>query len=809
MIKNYFKVAFRSLWRNKEFAAINTVGLALGIAVFLLIGQFIAFEWSANRYNKNYNSLCRVHVQQKGGASDYYLPPGFAQPIKQQIPTIENVVRVADRIAGGVISYNGTSETQNKSFREDFICYAEGNFLTVFSFPILSGTASLAEPKTLALSETMSKKLFGTADAAGKTVMVSNQFGNTLYTVKAVYQLPEIADITPQVVLSLHTLENPANRSGNDWADPNGTNAGLTNIYLQLKKDASIVTTQKAINDFLVSINPDSKDDKIILQPFSELHLAPSFDYPLHSFGSLLLVTLFSAVAVLLLLIAWVNYINLSTAQALKRAKEVGLRKVLGAAKSQLVLQYLTETFLLTLLATAIAFGLVSLFQNTFNQFAGRQLSLRVLNNGWFWMIGIALIVAGSLLSGSYVAFALTAFKPISTIRGKLQTSFKGIVLRKGLVVFQFTVSIVFIIAAVVLYKQLQFMKTENLGMKLDQLLVIQGPTVATEDQAEKNIAFKNSLAQLSFVKQQAASNNIPGVGYNFGANGITKLSNPQKDDDKKSYSMFICDQNFFNVYGIQLLQGRGFTANEAERSWNNIHAIILNEKAARELGFNLKENIVGQKVKWGAEFEIVGVVKDYHHLSLRETIQPTIYLGSVSYSFFTVQTPITDMQAKIASIRKLYNLTFPGNPFEYFFADEKFSQQYNSERQLGKVFIAAAAVAIFIACMGLFGLVAFSARQRIKEIGIRKVLGANIFSITQLLSKDFLKLVCIAFVIASPVAWFAMNKWLEGFAYRTSISWWVFVMAAVLAVFIALATVSYQAIKAAIANPVKSLRTE
>ncbi|MBI1783070.1 MAG: ABC transporter permease, partial [Sphingobacteriales bacterium] len=376
MLINYFKIAFRNLWRNRQFTFINVGGLALGIAVFLFIIQYVAFEWNANRFNKNYNTLCRVNVLTKQGVAEYYLPPGFAQPVKQQIPAIENAVRLADRIGGGVLSYKGQSESENKTFREDNISYAEGNFLSVFSFPVLSGTPSLAEPKTLALSETISRKIFGTADAAGKTLMVSNQFGNTLYTVKAVYHLPETSDINPEVILSLHTLENAANRDGNDWADPNGTDAALTNIYLQLKKDANISNTGKAITNFLHSVNPASKDETIILQPFSQLHLAPSFDYPLQTYGSLLLVTLFSAVAVLILLIAWVNYINLSTAQALNRAREVGVRKVLGAARTQLVVQYLTETLLLTLSASAFAVLLVYIFQNLFNDFTGKQLSM-------------------------------------------------------------------------------------------------------------------------------------------------------------------------------------------------------------------------------------------------------------------------------------------------------------------------------------------------------------------------------------------------------------------------------------------------
>ncbi len=808
MFKNYLKTAWRSLLRNKQFSIINVVGLALGITVFLFIMQHVAFEWSANRFNKDYNHLYRTNVQYKDGSTDYYLPPGFAQVIKQQFPVIENYVRIADDIGDGVITYNDNKAADSKVLRGGNIKYADGNFLSVFSFTLLSGTPSLDEPKTLALSEIMSQKLFSSVNAAGKTVTVSNQFGNTLYTVKAVYALPNSSDIKPDVLLSFKTLESPANRNGNDWADPNTTENGFTSIYLQLREDANSVAFSKRITKYVRSINPASKDDVVYLQPFSELHLAPSFNYPYQTFGNILLVFVFACIAVLIIFIAWLNYINLSTAQALNRSKEVGVRKILGASRSQLMFQHLTETLLLTITSTLIALLLVNIFQNKFNQFSGEQLSLEVLNNGWFLSAGIIMIIAGSFLSGSYVAFVITSFKPLNTIRSKGQIVVKSFSVRKALVVFQFTASIVFIIATVVLYNQLQFMRNENLGMNLNQLLVVKGPTVASEDQAVKNVSFKNTLRQLPFVKKYAASNSMPGIGYNFFASGITG-TNETEADKKKSYGMFICDQNFFDTYGISFAQGNTFSANDAERSWNNVKKVIINEKAAQQFGFNLKENIIGKKIKWGDAYEIIGVVKDYHHLSLREPIQPGIYLGSVGYSFFTVQTDSRNLQSKVATLRNLYNKAFPGNPFEYFFADEKYDEQYTSEQRLGKVFIAAASVAIIIACLGLFGLSAFSAKQRIKEIGIRKVLGASVAGITSLLSRDFIKLVLIAFIIASPIAWWAMNKWLQSFAYKASISIWIFIVSGLVAVVIALVTISFQSIKAAIANPVKSLRTE
>ncbi len=363
------------------------------------------------------------------------------------------------------------------------------NFLS-----LIAGSRLLNEPATLALSETMSQKLFGDNEAIGKTVMVSNQFGNTPYTVKAIFRLPKESDIKSQVLLSLKTLESAANRAGNEWADPNGTENGFTTYYLRLRKDANASELAGSITQYVRSINAGSETDVIYLQPFSEMHLAPSFTYPYQTFGNLLLVAVFSCVALLILVIAWVNYINLSTAQAMNRAKEVGVRKVLGASRGQLIVQYLTETFILTVAAACISIVLINLLQERFNQFTAKPLSLSLLNVGWFWLAGILLIVFGSSVSGSYVAFVLTSFNPITTLRGKLQTRLKGISLRKGLVVFQFTISIVFIIATVILYRQLQYMQTENLGMQMNQLLVIKGLLLKEKGRLQKMFLLKTAL---------------------------------------------------------------------------------------------------------------------------------------------------------------------------------------------------------------------------------------------------------------------------------------------------------------------------
>ena len=809
MIKNYLKIAYRNLWRNRQFSLINSVGLALGIAVFLFIMEFVSFEWNANRYNKNFDQLHRVNLSMKSGGSDYYLPPGFGPIIKQQTPTVDEFVRVADGIASGVLTYTADDNGQSQVFRENDMVYADGNFLEVFSFPIVAGSKTFNSPTSLALEQNLSKKLFGEVDPIGKFIKVSNQFGNTLYTVNSVYTIPENSDIKSSAILSISTLENPQNRDGNDWADPNGVNSGFVNIYLQLKDGANPEQISQSLTNFMHNADPETVDSEIVLQPFRHLHLAPNFSYDLQTFGSLTMVVIFTVIALLILGIAWVNYINLSTAQALNRAQEVGVRKVLGANRVQLVFQYLTETLILTIIGTALAVLFVHLFQPMFNSFVDKPLSLQDLNSGKFLLAGVFMITAGSLLAGGYVAFVLSGFNPITVMRSKSKVAIKGLSLRKGLVVFQFTISIVLIVSTFVLYKQLEYMRNENLGMNLDQLLVIQGPTVSSEEQAAKNLSFKNNLAQLPFVEKYAASNGLPGLGYNFTTAGITRVNSTSEDDKKNNYAMFICDQNFFDTFGISFAQGKAFSQNDAERSWNNVRKVIINESAAKELGFDLNNRIIGEKISWGEPFEIIGVVKDYHHLSLREKIKPTIYLGSVSFSYFTIKTQARDLPSKIATIKEIYTNLFPGNPFEYFFADERFGQQYFADQKLGNVFIAAASMAIFIACLGLFGLAAFSARQRIKEIGVRKVLGASFKDIALLLSKDYVILVLISLLIATPVSWYAMTTWLQDFAYQTSISWWLFVGAGLIALFIALATVSFQAIKAAISNPVNSLRTE
>jgi putative ABC transport system permease protein len=807
MFKSYLKSAWRSLLRNRVFSLINIFGLSLGITVFLLIMEYVAFEWSANRFNKNYDHLYRVSTIGKDGKSDYYLSPGMGKRIKNNFPAIAKMARIGEGLGNGVMSV--PDGAGGRAFRENHVSFVDGDFLNIFSFPVLRGSASLSQPKTMAISHTQAIKYFGTVNAVGKTVQLNNQFGNCDYTIAAVFEdMPQQSDIKADILLSFSTLENPSLRKGNDWADPEQMGSGYAFIYYQLQDNVNTDRLSAQATQLMRQLSADSKSDVLAFQPMKDLHLAPSFNYRFQTFGSLVLVVSFLSVAFLLLIVAWVNYINLSTAQAISRAREAGIRKVIGATRMQLITQYLTETFLLIILSITVAFIAVSAIQDAYNNFLGKQLYIGILNQGYFWIAGSLLILFGTLLSGGYVAFVLSNFSALKTLRSSGGIKIGGVSLRKGLVVFQFTTSIVFILSTIILYRQLLFMQNQDLGIHLQKRIVINGPSIATSSTKTNSLAFKHQLSLLPFVTKYAASNNVPGKGYNFSTAGITRY-NDALADNKKSYAMLIVDDKYFDTYDIRFLQGGAFQPFMLEHGWTKTKKVILNQAAVRQLGFKPGENVIGQKIQWNGDFEIVGVIKDYHHLSLHDFIKPMVFLPALADGYFTVKLAGADMAAHIGQILKIYQNAFPGEPFSYSFINEVFDQQYQGEQRLGSGFLLAAALTILIACLGLFGLAAFTVKQKVKEIGIRKVLGASVFNIINLVSKDFIALVAIAFVIAAPVAWLGMNKWLQDFAYRVSIQWWMFAAAGLVSLGIAWITISFQSVKAAMANPVKSLRSE
>lgn len=815
MIQSYLKIAIRSLLKNRLFSVINVAGLSLGIAAFILIFEYVAFEKSVNMFHKNLPILYRMLDSHPTGDVFVQMAPAIAPLVKREFNDIKAFCRVAEGSANGII----TIENQNgkglaQSFREDRLAYADGNFFMLFTFPLLSGNSQSAilETNTIAISASLAKKYFGAGKALGKTLVVNNQFGRTLYTVTAVYEdMPENSDLEFDAILSLQTLANPANLNGNGWARLDGFDGAYVTNFFQLADNTSSGALESKINTLKKRLDPEDKS-KFVLQPVSKMHLGSSMDDPYQTSGSLSFVYLLGGIAVLILVIAWFNYINLSTAASLKRGKEVGVRKVVGAGRFDLINQFLGESCLLNLIGFGVALLVVYSVQKPFNNFTQKNFSLQKLLGDPSWIGAAMLLVLGAFLSGSYVAFSIASLPPIQILKGasglKLNSG-KENWLRKILVVVQFSVSIILIIATLVLYKQLQYMQSKDLGFKAEQRLVINGPQLGDEKAlATSSEQLDNQISALPYVVNFCHTGVVPGNYYSFNAAGIVKQGE-KPDESKKSYAMGIIDDRYLNVFQIGLAAGRNFTLLEAEQAWEKSQKLMINESAARQLGFESPQKAAGAIIDWGQPFEIVGVVKDYNHQGLQKAIDPIIFMPRRSGGMLVVQLATTNMQQQLKELEALYKAAYPGNPFEYHFVDQKYNEQYITEKQYSQVFALASSLAIFIACLGLFGLASYMTEQRTKEIGVRKVLGASIAGILALVSKDFLRLVIVSILIACPIAGYLMKRWLQDFAYQTEIVWWMFVGAGGLVIIIAVITVGFQSLKAALMNPTQSLRNE
>lgn len=808
MLKNYFKIAFRNLWRNKLYSFINIFGLAMGIAAFLLILQYVSFEKSVNGFHKDLKSTYRLLNEDQKGQTWPQIEPGWAQRAKERFPEIKDFCRFDEGIAEGIVR----RDVENaEPFREKSIGYVEGNFFEFFSFKLLEGQpGSLKKSNVVFLSQSAVEKYFGKDNPIGQSITLFNQFGKASYMVEGIFEIPVNSDIRYDMVFSLETLRNPANLNSNDWAELDNLSSQYINTYFLLNEGSDYKKLEQKLTTLRTELKKDKDGVIFRLQPLANVHLPSSFSDTYQTSGNLKYVYILGVIAMLILTIAWFNYINLSTANSLKRASEVGVRKVVGASRQSLVLQFLGESLLINMLGFGLGLLIVKLIQPLFNDLIGKELTLSTLLYTKAWLIGLLLLIGGSLLSGAYTAFSLSGFNPIETLKGKLIKTTKGVVLRKSLVVFQFGISIGLLLATAFIYQQLNYMQNNNLGVNTDQLLVIRGPQVGRDSTyTGRRDAFLNVIAQQSFVKDYALSGSIPGNGYNFSTSGFSQPGS-RKGDELKLFSFALIDDRYLNTYQVGLAGGRTFTRAETVVDWNDNDKVLMNEKAIAELGFKSVDEALNTKVQWDErKLQIVGVVKNYHHTGLQRAIDPIIFYPQSNSSYVTVRLSSDRIQEHVAKLEKLFKSYFVNNPFEYFFADENFNKQYVTEKQYSRLFTTASIWAILIACLGLFGLATYTVESRTKEIGVRKVLGANVFSIAQLLSKDFLRLVLIAFLIATPVVWFAMHSWLQDFAYRIDLSWWVFALAGLAALAIAVITISFQAMKAAVANPVKSLRTD
>ena len=808
MLLNYLKIALRNLRKNRAFAFINIAGLALGIAAFFLILEYVSFEKSYNQFHQNLAQTYRVLLQHKDGKTDDYVPSAAAAALKQRFSEVKAACRLA-YIQQGIVTVPDSGQTKTlRTFREINSLTADGDFFRMFSFPLVAGSPSLQQPNTVAISQAKARTYFGNVNAIGKLLILNSQFGKIPYTIVAVFEnVPANSDLQFDIVYSLSTLDNAANRNGNDWARLDSWKGAFSQTMLLLDPQTDLAAFEQKANVLVKTFRPDEQDI-IQLQPLTYVHLGDGLGDTRPTSGKLGFVYMLGGIALLILVIAWLNYVNLSTASSLKRAKEVGVRKVVGANRRQIIGQFLGESLLLNVLGLGLAILLIMGLQEPFNQLIGKSLSMWSIGESPLWLVGIGAVLLGAMASGSYAAFVLSGVPVISVMKNAFAKSGQGVWVRQTLVVFQFVVSIVLIVATVVLYRQLSFMQNQNLGMNLKQLLVIKGAEVGADSARRAGkTAFRNEISHLPYVDAYCNSGSVPGGWYNFSADGITRL-NPVPGDEKKTYAVTYSDDRFLKTYGISLAAGQNFTSEMCDKG-TEANRVMINAKAAKSLGFASAQAAVGQKIKFGSELEIVGVISDYHHQSLQQAIEPLIIYPGYPNANYTVRLATDNVQAKIGELERLYKQLFPGNPFEYYFVDDRYQKQYQTEQQYGSIFSLASGLAVLIACLGLFGLVAYATEQRTKEIGVRKVLGASVSSIVTLLSKDFLKLVLVAIVIATPIGWWAMNRWLQDFAYKIDISWWMFALAGLLAIGIALLTVSFQSIKAALMNPVKSLRSE
>ena len=699
----------------------------------------------------------------------------------------------------------------NENLRESRVAYGDSTLFDVFTLPLIAGNpkTALKEPHSLVITETIAKKYFNRTDVVGKSMLI-NDTGN--YKITGV-----IKDIPAQSHFNFNFFvaasENADSRRDN-WLSQ------TWNTYVLLRKNVDPKKLEPELNKMMERyVGPELKDViKLSLDEFkksggyvrasltalTDIHLHSNKIGELNGNGNVQFVYIFSAIALFILLIACVNFMNLSTARSSNRAKEVGVRKVLGSLRKNLIQQFLTESVLISFIALVFAIGMASLLLPYFNQVAEKSIQVSTLFQLRMLLSLVLLMLIVGLLAGSYPAFVLSAFQPIDVLKGKLAAGFKRSWLRNALVVFQFVISIILIIGTVVIYNQLNYIRNKNIGFNRKQVLVIKN-TNALKDQAT---TFKNELLQISGVQNATMTGYLPVEGDR--GNG-TLFTSPALDQTSAiSMQAWIVDENYVPTLDIKFLRGRNFSPQFPTDS----NAIIINEAAAKFLGIkdilNRKlYNIEDIKTRKLAEYHIIGVIKDFNFSSLRDVIIPLGLFLHKQTGSIAIRINTSNISSVVSQIKNKWQTMAPGQPFDYSFMDEQFNNLYSTEQQTGQICITFAVLAILIACLGLFGLVTYAAEQRTKEIGIRKVLGANVANIVTMISKDFLKLVLIASIIAFPLAWWVMNKWLQDFAYRVNIGWWIFVLAAVIAVLIALITISFQSIKAAIANPVKSLRTE
>ncbi len=786
MIRSYLTLALRTLWRNRLYSLINVGGLALGLAAFMLIGRYVWFERSYDRQFPHAPDIWRVYIENYANGTletrDANSHSAIGPALRAELPEVVDYTRVYS--ARDLAAFRGqTPYLQQGAYAVD-----EG-FLRMFPYKVMYGGLknALNRPNTVVLTASTAKRYFGGQNPVGKTLRLAGGWFTGQHVVTAV-----IADSPPNthfrftMLLAYKTLYS-AGHSDN-WDNYWDYN------YVQLRPDANPEHVRTKLAG-LGNRHLNKNSMQLRMQPLTDIHLYSDLTYEHEPNGSARAVYFLLLIGVLILVIAWVNYSNLTTARSLTRAKEVGLRKTIGANRAQLVGQFLGEAFLVNSLAIGLALLVVVVARPLFDNLVGRPLTQTEGIPGTTFVLLVVGLLLGSMLgSGLYPSLVLSGYTPLGMLRQAVRRAGWG--MRQVLVVGQFVGTVVMLVAIITVYRQLQFLQGHDLGLSIDQMLVIKAPLHDfTQDSLyqTKFEVFRAAATQVAGVQRMTTSSVVPGDGINaIGGTSSGVYWKKRVTNERQTFYFVDVDAQFFETYGVRQLAGSGFRANDPQ--WRNRY--MLNRAALRVLGFPSAEAAVDESLVFGGtegrrtvDTRIVGVVDDFHIESLKIPTRPTLYLCAPTnrMTYYSFRLAANRIQPSVAQLGALWKDLYPDSPFDYFFLDQKFNEQYKAERQFSRVFGLFTGLAIIIACLGLFGLAAFTAEVRTKEIGVRKVLGASVGSIVALLSKDFLKLVLIAIVIALPIGWWAMNKWLQEFAYKTTVDWWVFAVAGLLAVGIAL----------------------
>jgi ABC-type antimicrobial peptide transport system permease subunit len=790
MIRNYFKIAWRNIIRYKAFSAINIIGLSIGMMCSILILLWVQNERSYDRFHENASQIYRVTASLPG-LEAAVIPPVMIAELKEKLPVIKNMVR---------ISYpeKHIIELGAKKFLEEGAYYVDSTFLQVFSFPITEGNrnTALSRPNAVVITKSIAKKYFGSKEAIGQTLRINNN-RNVVVT-----GIVDNGGINSHFQFDFIMPISAIAQTNNDLKDGIWDNFSFFG-YLQL--DKSFHPTSVALTNLENQINKIYKEhvsEKDLmtnyhLQPLIDIHLGSNYVGDLPGGGNALYVKIFFIVALFILGVACINFMNLATARSSRRAKEVGLRKTVGAGRMQIIIQFLSESLFISFLALLIAILLVCLLLPAFNNLTGKQIVLQVFDRKIILMLVCVVLFTG-LISGSYPALFLSGFKPVKVLKGDVKRMSAARVFRNSLVVLQFVVSIMLLVGTIVVYKQLNFIKNMNLGFEKSDLVYMpmMGDLYYKKDATK--IALHNNALTNDFTIISDLPTNL--------LNSSSTVTWDGKDPNQQTmFANMAVDDAFVDVFGIKILNGRSFFKNSKADSNN----YIINEKAAKIIGLTPKDAIGKTFSLFGIKGIIVGIAKDFNFKPVQQPIEPLILRYNNGAGIAVVRTKPGTTETTIKALEKINASLNPSTPFSFGFLDQDLANLYKGEQQIGNLFNVFTLLALFISCLGLYGLSAFLAEQRTKEIGVRKVLGASVFNVVYLLSSNFTKLVLVAIVIAIPLSWFVINKWLDGFAYRTNISWLVFFSASLLSLLLALFTISYESIKVAFVSPAKSLHTE